>query len=380
MEEKKTNGYQFNIKKTLSMIGLVFIIGLVINIIFSLFVKNNILLTAIQKVSWYHLLIPFLCYGGLYLVDTIRLMLVLSQFKYKVSFKDMFVNSVLGYFFSYLTPMATGGQPFQIYHLKTCGVDSKTATNISLSRLVEFAFTSLAIVLIGVKWLIDIAQTASIGAPIIYLGFSISLALGIGMLLLLIKPDTVGKIALKLEKKKIGALVKKITKKQDWSALVHNWSQEFKENIRFLWSEKLPVMILDILLGLGNLILQVLSLYALFIFFLGINVNFFQILLTFLLLNLVVYYIPTPGASGTIEGVYSMVFLGLTGKPDLTFVSIIVWRFSTYYMHIFFGLFFFLYFYFKEKAQNKKTGVNPDQKNEDNPPLPGLKKKAKSYA
>jgi uncharacterized membrane protein YbhN (UPF0104 family) len=62
-----------------------------------------------------------------------------------------------------------------------------------------------------------------------------------------------------------------------------------------------------------------------------------------LLLNLVVYYIPSPGASGGLEGVYTMVFTLYTGQPQLSFIAVTVWRFATYYLQIFFGLIVFLF-------------------------------------
>ena len=71
---------------------------------------------------------------------------------------------------------------------------------------------------------------------------------------------------------------------------------------------------------------------------LGVPLNFFQIFITVLLLNLVVHYIPTPGAAGGLEGIYTMVFSLYTGVPRLSFIAVLVWRIGTYYLQIVLGL------------------------------------------
>ena len=62
------------------------------------------------------------------------------------------------------------------------------------------------------------------------------------------------------------------------------------------------------------------------------------------LLNMVVYYIPTPGASGSIEGAYQILFSSITGNSKGVLISIIGWRFATYYLQIIIGgIFSFFY-------------------------------------
>jgi uncharacterized membrane protein YbhN (UPF0104 family) len=50
----------------------------------------------------------------------------------------------------------------------------------------------------------------------------------------------------------------------------------------------------------------------------------------------IVTYVPTPGASGGVEGAFTMVYAGLTGALGPTVVAIFVWRFATYYLLILF--------------------------------------------
>jgi len=66
--------------------------------------------------------------------------------------------------------------------------------------------------------------------------------------------------------------------------------------------------------------------------------GFWKVLAIFTFLNLIVYYIPTPGASGSVEAAYSLVFSAFIGYPQKVFAVITAWRASTYYFHILFEL------------------------------------------
>ncbi|RPJ05435.1 MAG: hypothetical protein EHM28_12135 [Spirochaetaceae bacterium] len=144
-----------------------------------------------------------------------------------------------------------------------------------------------------------------------------------------------------MEHSGLGRLISKITRSHGWGEKARSWSLELKENISFLWKEKLHIIALDAVLSTLILCMQVYSLVYVFMSLAGVSLNFFDVFITVLLLNLVVYYIPSPGASGGIEGVYSMVFAHITGLPQLSVLSVTIWRSATYYLQIFFGLFFF---------------------------------------
>jgi uncharacterized membrane protein YbhN (UPF0104 family) len=55
------------------------------------------------------------------------------------------------------------------------------------------------------------------------------------------------------------------------------------------------------------------------------------------LLNMVVFYIPTPGASGSTEGAYHIFLSSLTGNSKAALTAVFGWRFSSFYMQIIFG-------------------------------------------
>ena len=338
-----------SLKTILRAVLAVVIIGMLVNLLIAFLLDSKLIFVALRRVNILIVAVPFLCYFATYLVDSVRLRLILHQFRYRVPFIERFRNGVLGSFFSNLTPMASGGQPFQVYHLQSVGVDLKIATNIILSRFVEYAFTSLLILALSLRYLLSFTATIGAARFIIYVGLGISLFIGLIVLGVLVRPDIVGKIVIHFEKSGLGRLISRIVKREGWGQEFITWCNVLRDEVNFLWTEKLHIMILDILLGVVNLVLQVFSLQYVIQGITNTKIHFVKSFVTFVIANLVVYYVPTPGASGSVESIYSLVYSGLTGRPDSTFVSIVVWRFATYYLHVLFGLVLFLLF--MKKAQ-----------------------------
>ncbi|MBN2351188.1 MAG: flippase-like domain-containing protein [Spirochaetales bacterium] len=331
-----------SLKKIGRMIVIVVIIGLLVNIALAFGFGFRNTSEALRRVSWEHVLVPFAIYILIYVVDSLRLAIVLRQFGRRVRFVDAFVNSLMGYFLSYLTPMATGGQPFQIYHLKRIGIDAKTSTNVIVSRWIEYLVSAVVLTLAFFPLVLPLLTVANAQTTFLIIGFSASVAASVVVVILFIRPDWIGRILKSLEHSPPGRLVTRLIKRENWGRAAHAWSRDLRANIAFLWKEKFYIVALDLVLGVLVLGLQVFSLTWILVMLLGAKLAFIQVFVTVLLLNLVVYYIPTPGASGGLEGVYTMVFSLYTGEPQLSFVSVTVWRFATYYLQIFFGLVVFL--------------------------------------
>lgn len=337
----KTSSYS-SIKKIMRMIVVAVIIGLLANILISFLVDIGSLGEALHKVRWEHIAVPAAVYLLIYLIDSLRLKLVLRQFDYRIGLGTAFVNSLLGYFFSNLTPMATGGQPFQIYHLKKNGIDAKTSTNVMMSRFIEYAGSAIILTIIFIPSIIPLLRQMDVSTTLIVIGFSFSFLLSVVFVILFIRPDSIGAFLVRIEHSFLGRFITRISKKTGWAKAAHDWSRDLKRNIAFLWKKKFHIVLIDVFLCVCILGLQVFSLSWVLVMFAGANVNFIQVFVTVLLLNLVVYYIPSPGASGGLEGVYTMVFSVYTGQPQFAFIAVLIWRVATYYLQIFFGLGVFL--------------------------------------
>jgi glycosyltransferase 2 family protein len=312
------------------------VLGFGVNAFLSLFMDRAQFISSLRKVLLVYFAVPLLLFIASHVVDSLRLMLVVSQFKIRLSFTQAFYNSAVGTFFTNITPMTAGGQPFQIYHLSVVGVPPETATNVIMSRFVEQAMTSLLISLFFLTQISWIAGSLGMGKRLMYVALGVSLLMTMLLLLLLIRPHFIGRLAIALERTTLGRLVGRVSGKHNWAPSLHRWSHRLRENVRLLWSEKTWVMILDILMGLGNIFLHAYSLFFVLEGVVGVHLSFVAVFISYVVLWQVVFYVPTPGASGGVEGAFALVYAGMTSALGPTIIAIFVWRFATFYMLLLF--------------------------------------------
>lgn len=312
------------------------VLGFGVNAFLSLFMDRAQFISSLRKVLLVYFAVPLLLFVASHVVDTLRLMLVVSQFKIRLTFVQAFYNSAVGTFFTNITPMTAGGQPFQIYHLSVVGVPPETATNVIMSRFVEQAMTSLLISLFFLTQISWIAASLGMGKHLMYIALGVSLLMTMLLLLLLIRPHFIGRLAIALERTVVGRFVGRVSGKHNWAPSLHRWSHRLRENVRMLWSEKTWVMVLDILMGLANIVLHAYSLLFVLEGVVGVRLSFLAVFISYVVLWQVVFYVPTPGASGGVEGAFALVYSGMTSALGPTIIAIFVWRFATFYMLLLF--------------------------------------------
>lgn len=283
------------------------------------------------------LIVPFSLYLAVNVIDTLRLRMVIRQFDMKIGFRAGFSNSVIGILFNNVTPMAAGGHPFQIYHLTRHDIPVKTATNVILSRHVE-KLTAQAIITLGaVPIVLQVARSLEFGRGIIYAGVGLVTALAVLLLLVLARPDFIAGMVVSISSRRINRLIVRLSGRQDWAEFVIRWTREMREQVAYLWNERTLIMLIDTLAGVLNQTLQGLSMWYMVTALTGVEIPVVNAVLTWIVVNQLVYYVPTPGASGSVEGMYTLVFASLTRQAELTFIAVFLWRVATYYLHIVFG-------------------------------------------
>jgi hypothetical protein len=325
-----------NVRRIFSLILLAIVLGVGVNTILSLLMDRRQIIESIRHVKLVYFLVPLLLFIASHIVDSLRLKLVLAQFRIRITFLQAFYNSAAGTFFTNITPMTAGGQPFQIYHLSMVGVPAETATNVIMSRFVEQAMTSLLISLLFLTQIAWIASTLRMGARLMYVALGISLCVTLLLLVLLIRPHFIGGLAIVMERTFVGRLVGRISGKHNWAPSLHRWSQRLRENVTMLWSTRTWAMVLDILMGVVNILLHAYSLLFVLEGVTGVSIPFLEVVITYVILWQVVFYVPTPGASGGVEGAFSLVYSGLTGAVGSTVIAVFVWRLATYYLLLLF--------------------------------------------
>lgn len=318
-------------KKLIFQLLLVLVIGLTVNTLLGFFWGNIDIWPEIGRPTAVLVSIGFLSYFiCMYLIETLRLLLILHNFKVKLPFGVMFLNSVMGYFYSSITPMAAGGQPFQILHLKSHNVQSSLASNIYINRYVEHLVFSLAVILGSSGFafnLVDRMQAGS-GWGVFAGGLLLSLGLAAVVSIGLLRPAIFASFF---------HFFKRFPKLEAWGSKAVEYLHNVQASIATSWNHHVPLMLIDTVLGILNTTLQAFSLW-LTLYLMGQNLDFFTVFLAYMMLNLLVFYIPTPGASGGIEGVYSLAFGTLSRDFSGVWSAVLLWRVGAYYLHLPLGL------------------------------------------
>jgi glycosyltransferase 2 family protein len=356
-EQKNGQGY-FDFKKILKSILILVFAGIALNIFATLLFDKDKVLKSLSTVPWYGVAVPFLCVFMIFIIDAVRMKLLLWQFGERISFGDAYLNTTVGYFFNYLTPLGAGQQPFMIYHLTALGHDSKTSTNIVFSRYVVYTLSVFVLLVAFMRDSFHVADSIHIGRFVIILGMLTSTVLSVGVLFLLIKPYFVGKLALRIEKTRLGRFISMTQKKDTWAEELYTWSMDLRENITYLWRKKLPFMIIDIALNLADTLLMAFSVYFVVSSINPVPISFVNILVTYLIVSIVVHYIPTPGGTGGYEAALTLILSEFLSNTSLAVSTTLVWRFCTYYLQILFCGIMFMYFQ-RNSRKMKLREANP---------------------
>lgn len=329
-------------RKYLWVIFLAILIGAVVNITIGLLTDRGEMTNALAQVRIEYFLLPFACYFANYFVDSLRLVLLLRTRNIKISFWQSLYNSIMEPFISNLTPSSAGGQLYQVHHLQRIGVRNRVSTNIIFSRFIVNSMVLMGILLISIPLLPRIAESLSSGAIIIYFGLLSTFIFSLVFLSVLIYPSFIAKLTGGFKDRWLGRMVAKFSKKPDWHSELLAWTVKLRREVYYMWRKKFGPMVVDILLNVIKIGLQGLSIWYALVAISGEAMGYFQVLIIFTVVWQVVFYIPTPGASGTLEGAFAAAFAGFTGNLALALTAVFIWRFATYYVHVFFGFVVFL--------------------------------------
>ncbi len=102
--------------------------------VFLIFAKDSTQILKILFLSPNDILIGFALFMSIIFIDTVRTMVMTHFLGEDVKWRIALSNSILGYFYTYITPSSAGGQPFQIYHLSKWKVKPEISSAIILTR------------------------------------------------------------------------------------------------------------------------------------------------------------------------------------------------------------------------------------------------------
>ncbi|MFW5976596.1 MAG: lysylphosphatidylglycerol synthase transmembrane domain-containing protein [Bacillota bacterium] len=285
-------------------------------------------------------IISLLALLGIYfLLDGLRLHYILKVLKLEVEFTHIFKLVFINIFISNITPFASGGGIAQVYFLHKKGIplgNATAATTIRTVMSLTFILISAPLVFIGNK---DIASRFAEAPIFLYLVIFILLYLIFFYIIIfrnrLIKA-TVYSFLHFLKSKNL------ISRKKYFRYLKYllKHIELFGNNLILFVKGNTLYIILSIFYTVLFLLAEF-SFSMLILRGMGYQVNYLSVIFMQIIILFLMYFAPTPGATGVAEGGYSLLFSRLVSQDNI-FPLLFAWRFFTKYIGIGIGIILFI--------------------------------------
>ena len=258
--------------------------------------------------------------------------------KVRIRYLSTLHITILGMFYSNVTPAATGGQPMQVFAFKKRGVP----VGVSSSSLAVKFFCFQAALLSGgaVLWLTQQqAVNACVGDAkwMIFAGFAIN-GLSVALVLLLAINRNIVR-ALIIFLLKLGQKLRLVKDLARSSSRADAALNDFSASVDMLVHHPLQIFVM-LLLSWGQLILLMSASYCVYLA-LHMRGHSYLLLMTLQwLLFIAASFTPLPGASGVQEGGFYLFYGSIFPRTpvDLLFPALLLWRAITYYMALLVGM------------------------------------------
>jgi len=238
-------------------------------------------------------------------------------------------------FFSNVTPMATGGGFAQIWYLQNHGVPlgrATAATTIRTVLAVIFIFSLTPIFLLTLDAFKGESLAGDLG-PV--LALLIVLYLGFFLVALFRSRWLIGPLTALLRLMRRLHLIS-ATRHRRWQFKARREMLRFSLSFgHYLRGPKLFVGLSVVFTGL--FLLSLFSFPALLMWALDYDVDYLVSLGLLVVTTFVMYFSPTPGASGISEGLFGSFFRDIIGSGHLVLITL-AWRFITIYLGMLIGL------------------------------------------
>lgn len=241
----------------------------------------------------------------------------------------------VGYFYSGITPSASGGQPFQLYYMRKDGNGTaiSTVTLLSMALFYKLIMVAMGVVLL-LLWFKGIVAYLGAYVWVYYLGLILNILILFVILAFMLIPEKAKSIlhSLELLLVKIRILKENNSRKERIDLFIAG----YKDSVDFIFQDKLKIGVLTVLTFLQRSSLLFIPLFI----YLGLPLENTS-LLTILCIQAAIYVavdmLPIPGAQGITELIYINALGGIFTEQYLT-TSMIITRSVSFYLILLIGM------------------------------------------
>lgn len=294
--------------------------------------------SALRQVSPLWIAGAFCCALIYYLMDALMYHVAIRLMKYPQKIYESILTTMLGFFYSALTPFQSGGQPMQVLQMRRRGIPVGVATS---ALMVKFLAWQLSVTILGTLGLVFVGANAfgdRVSTLImLIIGYTVNAACVVLAFLVLLKASWILSVGNRI----LAFLhrIKLIKKQERYEQVCNTWSRtinDYKDAVRFALQHKAQ-MLLVLFISLVEALAYMSTTYFIYRGFGFDTANMLYVILLQSLLFVAVSFIPLPGASIASEGGFYLVFDQLFSAAS-RFPAMLLWRVCTYYLNIILGL------------------------------------------
>ena len=292
---------------------------------------------------WQYIILIFLAFAVSMIIDSFRTSTLLKQSNKKRQFALCYKMCAQGRYWDSITPLSSGGEPFQIYYMSKHNIKAGTSISVTLARYIIFQLSWLIMGISATIYGSKFYGQTNLVSVASYIGFAINSLMLIGTWILS-RSKKIGKIlvakALKLLQKM--HIVKDYEKQYD---KVMNTVTGF-QNTMALYTKKIFSFIGLVLSQIIQFFVQYTIPYFIFLMLGGAPSagTWIGMVMLNVLIDLASSFIPLPGGTGMSEVSFTIVF-GDLFPNGTAFWGLLIWRFMTYYILLIQGVIVTVYDY-----------------------------------
>lgn len=253
---------------------------------------------------------------------------MMNSIKQKVHLVHCLLYSFVGFFFSCITPSASGGQPAQIYFMTKDKIPIPVATLILM--IVTITYKMVLVVLGAVIMIVRPTEIMNYLEPVIgicYLGLLLNVLCVGFMLLLVYHPTMAKKILIFLVE--LFAKIHLIRRKNHYLSKIESAMKQYTDISLYFQTHKMVICNVFII----TIIQRVLLCYVTYLVYRSFGLNmtgFITIVVLQGMISVAVDMLPLPGGMGISERLFLSIFTPIFGT--ITLPAMIVSRGLSYYM------------------------------------------------
>ena len=364
-KDENINKRQKFFKTIFTVVFIVFVVGVLAFTAYNDFFNANeervpfswALLLEVFSSSWYFLILALLSLLASFLFKGTKLSIMSKSMTKKWHFATCFETGIIGHYYNNVTPLAVGGQPFEIYHLAKHGIKGGYAAALPIAT---YFLNQISFVILGILGLSLASKN-----PLFKLFPTVFTAMAIiGLACCAIMPFIV--IIFSMMPRFGAMMVKFVMHIGSKLKIVKNPKETTYKTIKTVVqnSKCLKAFIKRPLAFITTFLLSFFeqaataSIAFFSLMFFGFHsplvqegfIGWVQIVQVYVMLHAAISFIPTPGNSGAADLSFYILFQsGLA--VGLAFPAMVLWRGLGFYSYIVIG---FLFATLKKKSDNKK--------------------------